>query len=183
MDDIRQKLNAIYEALDGASLLEDYVDRHGIKSEPILTVIDDRMASAIAAYLVPRIEGKTVVEIGGGIGLLACHLGLYAKRIFVIEANPVWSQAFVACLLAGKPKNVSYLYGAADEFAGLFQADLKALNTAAATRETLDEYLRRSAEGKTGIFRDHSCWKCKDGSLPCAKGHSLNCDYPRARND
>lgn len=36
---------------------------------------------------------------------------------------------------------------------------------------------------RPGIFRDHNCWKCKDGKLPCAKGHTLNCEFPHARND
>lgn len=36
---------------------------------------------------------------------------------------------------------------------------------------------------RPGIFRDHNCWKCQDGKLPCAKGHTLNCEYPHARND
>ncbi len=33
------------------------------------------------------------------------------------------------------------------------------------------------------IFRDHNCWKCRDGMLPCARGYSLNCEFPHARND
>jgi hypothetical protein len=35
------------------------------------------------------------------------------------------------------------------------------------------------------IFRDHDCWKCRDGELPCVLkgGHSLLCEYPHARND
>jgi hypothetical protein len=33
------------------------------------------------------------------------------------------------------------------------------------------------------IFRDHNCWKCRDGSLPCKHGYSRQCEYPHARND
>lgn len=36
---------------------------------------------------------------------------------------------------------------------------------------------------REGIFRDHNCWKCSDGSRPCANGSPNRCEYPRARND
>jgi hypothetical protein len=51
--------------------------------------------------------------------------------------------------------------------------------------DSFERYLRESAEGKTGIFRDHSCWKCNDGAKPCVRkdGHSRLCEYPYARND
>jgi len=26
---------------------------------------------------------------------------------------------------------------------------------------------------KTGVFRDHTCWRCKDGAKPCAQGNSV----------
>jgi hypothetical protein len=35
----------------------------------------------------------------------------------------------------------------------------------------------------TAIFRDHACWACKDGALPCRSGHPHRCDNPHARND
>ncbi len=56
--------------------------------------------------------------------MLAFHLGLYAKRVFCIEANPVWTSCVLAALIDQKPKNVSYLFGAADEFAGLVRGDV-----------------------------------------------------------
>ena len=49
--------------------------------------------------------------------------------------------------------------------------------------DPMDKYLRQMAEGKSGIFRDHSCWKCNDGEKPCVNGTVNRCDYPRARND
>lgn len=36
------------------------------------------------------------------------------------------------------------------------------------------------------IFRDHNCWKCRDGELPCtgrSDGDYGRCEYPHARND
>lgn len=111
-------------AMEGSAVVDAYAGRHGIAAATVLTVMDDEMADLIATSLEPRIAGKTVVEIGGGIGILSLHMGFRAKRVFCIEANPVWATSFTACLLAVKPKNVSYLFGAADEFEGLIHADV-----------------------------------------------------------
>lgn len=124
MSELRQVLDEAYEAMDGSEDARTYSERHNIASAAILTVFDDETAGLIAERLAPRIEGKTVVEIGGGIGLLSLHLGLYAKRVYCIEANPVWAWSFVGTLLKVKPKNVSFLFGAADEFLGQIRGDV-----------------------------------------------------------
>lgn len=36
---------------------------------------------------------------------------------------------------------------------------------------------------KTGMFVNHSCWKCGDGARPCISGDPRQCEYPHARND
>lgn len=114
----------VYEAMEGSELLEEYSKRHRIESTQVLTVYDDEVAGRIAEHLSPRIKDKTVIEIGGGIGLLAFHLGTYAKHVYCIEASPSWSWAFVGCLYSAKPKNVSYLFGIAEEFAGIISGDI-----------------------------------------------------------
>lgn len=128
-DDLRETLSAVYEAMEGSDAAEQYSERHGIASAAVLTVIDDEMAYQIAAHLAPRIEGKTVVEIGGGIGLLAMHMGHIAKRVYCIEANPMWSWVFAGVLLKQKPRNVSFLFGAADEFLGCIRGDVAIICT------------------------------------------------------
>lgn len=122
--DLNQTLDEAYSAMEGSDVSLAYSQRHNVKSAAVLTVFDDETASLIAEHLAPEIEGKTVVEIGGGIGLLALHLGDYAKRVYCIEANPVWTSAFVSVLLQSKPKNVSFLFGAADEFLGCIRGDV-----------------------------------------------------------
>ena len=117
-------LDALYAAFDDSDLLHAYTQRHGLESAGILTITDDATAALVAAHLAPRIEGKTVIEVGGGIGLLALHLGQYAKRVYCIEANPVWASSFLRALLAHKPPNVSYLFGTAQEFAGQIRGDV-----------------------------------------------------------
>ncbi|MCE9567937.1 MAG: hypothetical protein K8U57_38545 [Planctomycetes bacterium] len=121
---LKALLDEAYEAFDGSDELQAYMKRHDVESASILTVTNDETASLIAAYLAPLIGGKTVVEIGGGIGLLAFHMGLYAERVYCIEANPIWSSCFIASLLANKPKRVSYLFGSADEFEGQIHGDV-----------------------------------------------------------
>lgn len=124
MTELSRTLDAIYDAMEGSGPALDYSERHGIASAAVLTVLDDETAGLIAEHLSPRIAGKTVVEIGGGIGLLALHLGAHAKRVYCIEANPMWSWVFAGSLLRQKPKNVSFLFGAADEFLGAIKGDV-----------------------------------------------------------
>lgn len=124
MSELKNVLDSAYNAMQGSEVSLDYSARHGIASQAVLTITDDDTASRVADYLAPRIERKTVVEIGGGIGLLALHMGHIAKRVYCIEANPMWSSVFVWTLLKSKPRNVSFLFGTADEFVGAIKADV-----------------------------------------------------------
>jgi hypothetical protein len=101
-----------------------YSERHGIHAAPFLTVTTNEAAALTAQRLAPRIQDKVVVEIGGGLGLLALHMGVYAKRVFCIEANPVWAAGFARILMERKPPHVSYLFGTAAEFADYIHADV-----------------------------------------------------------
>ena len=104
--------------------LAAYNERHGVEALNSLTVNNEDMAEALTGYLTDRIRGKVVVEIGGGTGLLALHLGQVARRVYCIEANPMWTTFFVAQLYHHKPKHVSFLFGAAAEFAGQIRGDV-----------------------------------------------------------
>lgn len=108
---------------------ERFAERHNIRALPYLTVTDFEMAAMIADRLTPRIEGKTVVEIGGGVGMLSVAMGAVAQRVYCIEANPLWSMSFAQFLLEKKPRNVSFLCGAADEFLGCIKGDVAVICT------------------------------------------------------
>ena len=69
--ELKNLLNDANRAFEESEIFEDYASRHGIESAGVLTVTNDDTAGEIAHYLAPRIEGKTVIEIGGGIGLLS----------------------------------------------------------------------------------------------------------------
>jgi hypothetical protein len=125
----------LQRAVDGVTPLASAVDtimrlqpeygaRHGIDAASVLTIMDDGDASHVANYLADRIRGKVVVELGCGTGRLALHLGRYAKHVYAIEANPAWTWAFVELLYRSKPRNVSFLFGAADEFIGRIRGDV-----------------------------------------------------------
>lgn len=124
MTELDEMLGDIYNHMEGSESSMAYSERHNIRSAAVLTMTDDETAGLMAEYLAPRIEGKTVIEIGGGIGLLALHMGQFAKRVYCIEANPMWSLVFAHLLLVGKPKNVSFLFGSADEFLGTIKGDV-----------------------------------------------------------
>jgi hypothetical protein len=126
-DGMGETLNRFYDAMHDPVTMEfvlAYDERHGINSAAILTLTDDEKAALVASHLAERVRGKTVVELGGGIGLLALHLSPVAKRVIVIEANPVWTEVFVALLYRMKPKNVTWVFGVADEVATMVRGDV-----------------------------------------------------------
>ncbi|SDG59695.1 hypothetical protein SAMN05216338_1001854 [Bradyrhizobium sp. Rc2d] len=108
---------------------EEFAERHNIRAAPYLTVTEWETAAMIADRLAPRIQGKVVVEIGGGIGLLSVAMGSIAQRVYCIEANPLWSMTYARFLLHKKPRNVSFLCGAADEFLGCIRGDVAVICT------------------------------------------------------
>lgn len=44
-------------------------------------------------------------------------------------------------------------------------------------------WVKKCSLHRPAIFRDHRCWKCRDGALPCVEGGVNRCGYPHARND
>lgn len=120
-----------YDLLDAAGKMMHFSEagaayerRHGVRSAPTLTVTSDEIAAAIVDRLEPRIRGKIIVDVGGGTGVLGMHLASVARRVFVIEAQPLWAAAWIDLYHEKKPRNLSYLFGAAEEFVGVVKADV-----------------------------------------------------------
>lgn len=124
MADITKTINSLYESFDGNPVMEEYMDRHDVGSLGILTIAGDEEAALVAEHLRDRIAGKIVVEVGGGIGLLALHMSTIASHVYVIEASPVWTHLWMMFFMARKPKNVTFIFGAAQEMAGQLHADV-----------------------------------------------------------
>lgn len=108
-------LDLWYESLEGNPMMEDYHTRHGTESACILTNIEDEHAALVAEFLYDRVQGKTVVEIGAGIGILACHVAMDARRVYAIEVDPAWTSTFIAFLYKKKPANLTFIFGSADD--------------------------------------------------------------------
>src|SRR6185437_6657644 len=82
--DFQDRFGEVGSAKEGKMAVEAFSERHGIHAAPNLTVLDDEIAALIVERLEPRISGKTVVEIGGGIGLLSLRMATVAKRVYCI---------------------------------------------------------------------------------------------------
>lgn len=113
--ELKQTLDHYYKSMENSPAVEAYHARHGTESAGILTNYDDEYAGLVAEYLSGRVEGKIVVEIGAGIGLLACHVAMYARRVYAIEVDPSWSSVFVWQLYEKKPANLTFIFGKAEE--------------------------------------------------------------------
>ena len=150
--DLKPMLDMFYEAMDGSPMLEDYHERHGTESAVILTNYDDEHAALVTDFLRARIEGKIVVEVGAGIGLLACHLATAAKRVIAIEVDPNWTMSFLLALYANKPKNLTFIFGAADECPA-FSADV-ALFCTHSGHEALHRAASRFAPVVIDVYKD-----------------------------
>ena len=159
--DIKTVMEAWYEQMDGNVVAEAYHTRHGTQSQIILTNYDDEHAGMVAAHLADRITGKIVVEIGAGIGLLACHLALQAKRVYAIEVDPAWSATFIWCLYKKKPQNLTFIFGKAEEAPPL-SADV-ALFCTHSGRESLYRAASRFAPEVIDVYaelmKDNEQWK------------------------
>jgi hypothetical protein len=108
-------LEVYYEAMDGNERVKAYHEAHGTQSAGILTCYDDEYCALLADFLEDRVKGKVVVEIGAGIGLLACHVAQFARRVYAIEVDPGWAGIFATQLWERKPKNLTFIFGTADE--------------------------------------------------------------------
>lgn len=159
--ELKTVIEAWYQHMDGNVVAESYHTRHGTESQIILTNYDDEHAALVAAYLRDRIAGKIVVEIGAGIGLLACHLAMDAKRVYAIEVDPAWSASFIWCLYEKKPVNLTFIFGKAEEAPPL-AADV-ALFCAHSGRESLYRAATRFAPTVIDVYaelmKDNEQWK------------------------
>jgi len=80
-------IDVAYDALEGCEDLMRYMARHGTPSLLILTQTSPDIAKETAEILRPHIAGKTVIEIGAGVGFLAIELARHAKSVIAIEAD------------------------------------------------------------------------------------------------
>lgn len=80
MSDFAAMLREISMTMEMSNAYSEFAERHNIRSSSRLTMADVETAVLIAERIAPRIEGKVVVEVGGGLGLLALAMGIRARE-------------------------------------------------------------------------------------------------------
>lgn len=121
---VADEVERLYNELEGEELVWLYDQRAGIASAKILTVYTPVQAIDYLAPLRHRLEGKTVIEIGAGIGWLALFAARYSKEVFAFEADPAWSWVFARKLYTIKPPNLTWIFGNAESMVGKLRGDV-----------------------------------------------------------
>jgi hypothetical protein len=129
MKDPEQEIERIYEHGEGSESIESYHQRHEIKSMCILTITSAYAATREVDKFAYRLRGKTVVEIGAGVGFLGIEMARFAKQVYAIEADPAWAWVFTECLYQKKPSNLTYIFGAAETIANYLRGDIAVIFT------------------------------------------------------
>jgi|SRR3990167_2204795 len=123
-------IEGIYGTMyEEADMLENYHKRHGTESQLILTMASLSSARAVAESIRSNIAGKTVIEVGAGVGLLALAMAGIAERVYAIEVDPGWSWGFIRHIYHRKPKNLTFIFGAAEEMLGILHGDVAVVRT------------------------------------------------------
>lgn len=52
-----------------------------------------------------------------------------------------------------------------------------------ATKAAFEKAMAPRENPRHPKFRNHNCWKCREGERQCAEGNPTQCSYPHARND
>lgn len=121
----------------------DYDKRHGINAKHYLTMTQPSDTDWIIARVKDRIEGRVVVEIGAGAGVLALELAKYAAHVYAIEADPVWSFAFTRHLYSVKPPNLTWILDRAENLVNVISGSVVIVSTGSdevALRELAEQF-------------------------------------------
>jgi len=128
-------IDAIYRDVDGYKEAEEFHRRHMTPSCGIITVFDTQKIIDILTPILTRIHNKTVIEIGAGVGLLACGMAKIAKQVYAIESDPAWSWAFTKVLYEIKPPNLTFIFGKAESMIGILKVDIAIIVTRSGHKE------------------------------------------------
>lgn len=124
-----------YDSLEGCEDVLKYHELHGTPSLLILTQHSPEIAAASVAMFAEKIRGKTVIEIGAGVGFLAIEMAKVAKSVIAFEIDPAWSWIFTRSLYLHKPTNLTWVFGSAANFVGTIRADVAVIFTCSGVDE------------------------------------------------
>lgn len=140
-----------------------YDARAGLRSKRYLTMLAPHDAQWIVDRVRDRIAGKVVVELGAGIGVLAVALASHAKRVFAIEADPMWSWVFSRWLYRSKPNNLTFIMDMAEHLTDVIKADVAIVVTGSD-----EERLRATAERfAPEVIMPWQDWNGGKARVPC----------------
>lgn len=129
MKDAEQEIDRIYDSNEGSESVEGYHSLHEIQSLAILTICSPYEATREVDQFAHRIRGKTVIEIGAGVGFLAMEMARFAKRVYAIEADPAWTWVFTECLYQKKSPNLTWIFGTAESVSDWLRGDVAVIYT------------------------------------------------------
>lgn len=121
---VAEEVERIYNELDGDELVWLYDQKVGVVAQKVLTVYTPQQAIQYLAPLRLKLQGKTVIEIGAGIGWLSIMAARYCKEVFAFEADPAWSWVFARKLYTIKPPNLTWIFGNAESLVGKLHGDI-----------------------------------------------------------
>lgn len=122
-------LNAAYRDLEGYEAAEEFHRKHMTPSLGTITVHDAEQVKKILYPILTKIDNKVVIEIGAGVGLLACATAKIAKLVYAIEVDPAWSWGFTKILYDIKPPNLTWIFGKAENMIGVLKGDIALIVT------------------------------------------------------
>lgn len=147
-------LNAIYQDLEGSEAAEEFHKKHMTASCGVITVYDSFKCKEIIKAIAPRIAGKVVIEVGAGLGLLACGMATIAKQVYAIESDPAWSWAFTKILYDIKPPNLTFIFGKAESMVNILHGDIAVIVTRSGHKE-MQNVAKRLATGITDVYQEY----------------------------
>ena len=153
--EVSAAIDAVYNELEQDGMLEtveEYHNRHMTSSLGVVTVSSRADARRLIKPFRQQLLGKTVVEIGAGIGYFALELARYCPQVFAIESDPAWSWIFAKHLYDKKPSHLTWIFGRAEEVARWLRADI-ALIVTRSGHEEMENVARRMAPVVIDVYR------------------------------
>jgi SAM-dependent methyltransferase len=123
-----------------------YQKRVGVVAAHICTIVSVENTRWLMKKLTPRIEGKVVVEIGAGLGVLSIEMAKVAKHVFAIDSDPEFTRAFVVKLYQERPANLTWIFDTAQGVIASGLADAMLADVAVIVTGSDERGLRLLAE-------------------------------------
>jgi hypothetical protein len=147
-------LNAIYQDIEGLKSAEEFHAKHMTPSCGVITVFQKKRVMDIMNIISSSIYGKTVVETGAGVGLLAIAMATISEKVYAIESDPAWSWAFTKIMYEIKPPNLTFIFGKAENMVGILKADVAVIVTRSGHKE-MQNVARQLADKVIDVYQEY----------------------------